>query len=147
MSEGKKRIAFSPLEKPLPRKYTLTAPTVYYLNFLMENAGKNSKEQTEMVCSCIDAYFVFSKKTAETHESFLAQSGLNLMQRGSGVELIWCKMPRDVLQRLDLMVDDVAAMYKFKSSSSLVNHAIAHVFENTEGAMAKYFSDEVTGKI
>lgn len=147
MSESKKRISFSALEKPLPRKYTLTAPTVYYLNYLMESSGKNSKEQTDLVCSCIDKYYLFSKRSPETHDSFLVQSGLNLMQRGSGVDLIWCKMPRDVLQRLDLMVDEVAQIYKFKSSSSLVNHAIAHVFENTEGAMAKYFSDEVSGKI
>jgi len=145
MSETKKRISFSPVEKPRPRKYTLTAPTVYYLNYLMSCEGKNSKEQTDLVCSCIDKYFKFSQLSAETHDSFLAQSGLNLMQRGSGVELIWCKMPPDVLQRLDLMVDDVQKAYNFKSSSSLINHAIAHVFENTEGAMAQYFSDEIAG--
>lgn len=142
------------MEKPAPRKYTLTSPTVYFLDYIMAHQGKGAKEQTEVVCYCISKFFQLfaevkqgtSPQVDDSENPALLRAGMNLMYRGSGVDTIWCRMPSDVLKKLDIMVEQVHVAYGFKSSSSIVNHAIAHVFEGMEGAMAQYFKDEVTGK-
>lgn len=139
-----------------PRKFSLNEATIYFLNFLMKKLNKNQKEQFVVIEMCIVEFYSFglsetggfslsSLVDSDKENGFLQITCLNLSEPGSGACKVWPKLRIDTLNKLDQMNDYVAKNFGFKSSSSLVNHAIAFKFNQIDGAVENYLLDNDIG--
>lgn len=135
-----------------PRKFSLNEATVYFLNFLMKELNKNQKEQFVVIEMCICEFYDFGfsetcgytaprSLDSDKENDFLQITCLNVSEPGSGSCKVWPKLRLDTLSKLDQMNDYIAKNFGFKSSSSLVNHAIAFKFNQTDRAVENYLLD------
>lgn len=139
----------------LSRKYKLTDITVSFLDDIIARSGKSTKDQSATIIRCIESFYEFFKEHANAlsgrdpskspsdptniPDQFSSIGCINLVIRRNttGVD-VYVKMPHTVIKKVDEMVEFVSDKYDFKSSSSIVNHAIAFVFEDQDNALEEY---------
>lgn len=153
MPSKKKLILVSSVVRP--RKYKLTEITVTFLEIIRKRKGLNSKDQGALIISCVKSLYDFYRENANVisgrdpskgpndpanlPDPFSSIGCINLVIRRntSGTD-VYVKMPEMVIEMIDEMVDFINDKYGFKSSSSVVNHAISFVFEDQDNALEEF---------
>lgn len=131
------------------RKFSLNEPTSQYLNTVMSALNKNLKEQSQVIEVCLEDFYKFAvaetrdfslkrAKRSDDDNGFLQLTCFNVVERGTGYVQIWPKLSITALQQLDKMTEYVFNAYGFKSTSSIVNHAISFKFSQLGGALQDY---------
>ncbi|MFK4132145.1 hypothetical protein ACI2KR_07580 [Pseudomonas luteola] len=120
---------------PVRRRYTLTPTSVEFMQLLSAKLGISKKEQSILITRCVNKLYALYRSDPATFVELTCQ---NLSARGMGGAGVWCKIDEGTEERILKMAKVIEDLHGFKSSSSMVNHAIAFFTQDQPGVLSAY---------